>query len=239
MNNDEMFFLCMLSGAEEILGIKNPIQGLSEQEIKEKWDIISKGLYEKEILCNDESGEVCICEEYSKTASAISFPDTAFVCSEQDGEPSFVYIRGSVYLHLIHQEQLEIKSFENREDFIEFLNQKFMLTASDSDIYIELTMEEMERAVELLVEGKLPEISEDFELIEGSQEDLKSALDIFVNGKDSRDFAAYKQNQETPVSTLFRTIKTEAGTWLFKICNGSVKIFRCNPDKVLVELLNF
>lgn len=150
MSNDEIFFLCVLTGAKEILGIENPVEGFSEEETRAKWEEVSKNLYEKQILYKNRDGEICISDDYAKMSAAISFPDVAFEFQSDDGKVNYIYIRGSIYVKLIRGEDCDLKLYDNREEFIDLLNQEFMFSyCEEVDIDIELSEYEMNKAIEL------------------------------------------------------------------------------------------
>lgn len=239
MSNDEIFFLCVLTGAKEILGIVSPIGGFSEEAARAKWQEVSKDLYEKEILYNNDKGEICIKDEYEKISAAISFPDIAFDCPIMEGVSNYIYIKGSIYVLLRREEDCEVKLYENREEFITFLNKEFMLSSCDNEITIEISEEKMNKAVEFSTAGKMQQAIKIFNVMGFSTDDVRSALNVLTGFVASKDFTGYRQNQETPSQALFKTVKTQKGTWLYKILNGFVKIRRCNPDEALSEVLNF
>ncbi len=238
INNDEIFFLCVLAGAEEILGIENPVDGFSEEDARKKWEEVSKSLYEKKILYNGENDEICISDDYAKISAALSFPDIAFECPVDEGRTNYIFIRGSIYVVLGREEECELKLY-NREGFINFINHEFMFSSCENEISIEISEDEMNNSVEFYTADKLEQALEVFDGRGSNAEDLKLMLELFVSNNCSKDFIGYRNNQETPSQALFKTLKTEAGTWLFKVWNGNVKICRCNNDKALSEVLGF
>lgn len=241
MNNNDLFFLCVLTGAQDLLGIENPVEGLSEEGAKAKWDEVSKGLYESKILYDDNSGNICINDDYAKISTAISFPDIAFGYSVDDTTVSYIYIKGSIYVQLIRKDDLVLKMYDTREDFISFLKNEFMLSSfedNEDNIFMEISEEEMDRALEQYTKGDL-NITDIFDGKDLDTERLQCALSAFTQHICSTDFIGYRNNQETPSQALFKIAKTEDGTWLFKICNRIVKLCKCNSDKALSEIINF
>jgi len=230
----------VLTGAEEILGIENPTEGFSEEEAKKKWGEVSNNLYENQIIYNKNS-EIHISDYYAKISEAISFPDVAFEYTRDAQEKNYVYIRGSIYVSLKKRkdEELKIKLYDNREDFIEFLIKEFMLSHCDSDISIMLSEFEMDKALDFHRKGKPEQALELFNQKDFDFDELQIAIELFLENKCSIDFIGYRNNQETPSQALFRSIKTEKGTWLYKIWNSNTKICKCSIDKALSEALYF
>lgn len=142
MSNDEIFFLCILTGAEEILGIENPTVGFSEEETRKKWEEVSNYLYENQIIYN-ENDEIHISDYYARMSEAISFPDVAFEYSIDEKKKNYIYIRGSIYVSLKKDKELRLKLYNNREDFIEFLCNEFMFSPCDNHLSIELSEYDM------------------------------------------------------------------------------------------------
>jgi hypothetical protein len=239
MTNDEIFFLCVLTGAKEILGIKNPIDKFSLEIAKEKWQRVSEGLNQKGIIYNNDEGRICICDEYLKISTALSFPDVAFDCSLVGGESSYIFIKGSIYVHLVRREECDLRLFNNRGELIEFLSKEFMFSFCESVVSIVISVDDMDKALELFINGKMQQAIAIISEKGFNSEDVQLALTVFTGNDASRDFIGYRQNQETPSDALFKSIKTEDGTWLFKIWNDNVKMIRCNPDEALSEVLNF
>lgn len=64
-------------------------------------------------------------------------------------------------------------------------------------------------------------------------------LDVFVNNTTSKYFMGHKRNKEVPSQMVLKTVKTEEGTWIFKILDGNMKICKYNIEKSLAEVMNF
>ena len=241
MTNDELFFLCVLTGAQELFGIEIPVEGLNEEGAKAKWEEVSKGLYESKILYDDQNGNICIRDDYAKISAAISFPDIAYEYAPDDLSTKYIYIKGSIYVQLIRKDDLQLKMYDTREDFISFLNKEFMIAYcedNEENIFIQISEEELDKALEYFTNSySIP--ANIFEGTELNIETIHSALSAFTQNISFIDFVGYRNNQETPSQALFKITKTEDGTWLFKICKGNIKMLKCNAGKALSEIINF
>ena len=239
MSNDEVFFLCLLTGAKEIIGIKNPIDGLSEEEAKEKWHEVSKSLYDKKMIYSNDNGDIQINDMYAKISAAISFPNIVFSYTTEEGTENCIYIKGQIYLRLERGEECEIKIYEDRNEFIAFLNQVFMFSSCENDISMEITTENMDKSLELFMEENIEGAVEIFEKAEIDKDVANVVLDVFVNNTTSKCFMGHKRNKEIPSQVILKTVKTEEGTWIFKILDNNMKICKYNIEKSLAEVMNF
>jgi hypothetical protein len=239
VNNDELFFLCVLTGAEEIIGLDNPIVGLNEEEVENYWLEVSSALYDKKVIYRNEANEICINGEYSKIAASVAFPDVAFISSPEEAILKTIYVKGSIYLIMVKAKELETKIFENREEFLEYLNQEFMLISCNNEISMNIATYDFDESVKLYMTGDILQALDIFVKGDIDISEAQLALKEFVNNTESREFIGYRKNQEIPSEALFKTVKTQEGTWLFKIQNDQTHIFRCGIQKSLGELLNF
>ena len=113
-----------------------------------------------------------------------------------------------------------------------------MFVTCENDINIEISAEDMEKAVKLTIAGEIKKATGCLKEIGVDEEKARLALDIFSNYREARDYIGVSPNQETPSEIIFKTVKTEEGTWIYKLSRDTMKIRRCNPAEALSEVLN-
>src|SRR5690554_3125002 len=239
MTKEELFFLCVLTGAKEIIGLDSPVEGLNEVETKTRWKTLSEGLYEKGWLYNDTNGQLTIKDEIAKIATTVAYPDVIYITSLEKEDSHYIYIKGDAGFQLSSKEDTEMKQLDKKDELISYLNQHFQLSSCESEVYLETTTENMDLAVAQLVEGNIQDAIQTLEISDKNVAHAQSALQLFVDQRSAKDFIGYRANQETASEAWFKTVKTEEGTWVFRIKNAMVRIYRKNPHEALVDILNF
>jgi hypothetical protein len=195
---------------------------------------------------------VYICPDQEKTDS---FSELTFVCPTKGGKIEFsdlilldatkalkakyIYLKGTTYLQLNQEVECRIKLFAGRDEFIEMLKKEFMFTGCENKITIEIAADEMDKAVELARAGEIIKAAECLKENGVAEENAQLALELFTKNRQAKDFIGVRPNQETPSEVLIKTVKTEEGTWIYKLWRNTMKIRRCNPAEALSEVLNF
>ena len=117
IENDEMFVLCLFSGAIDITGLTNPIEALIDDDAEKRLDEIMDSLYSNAIIHKDSDDNICIKDKYAKIAAVISFPDTFYVLEENEWLQDYFYIKGSVCAYMKSNDSPRLGVYENSKDF--------------------------------------------------------------------------------------------------------------------------
>ncbi|MFP4697780.1 MAG: hypothetical protein ACLFMO_03645 [Eubacteriales bacterium] len=239
MTNNEVFYTCVLTGAKEILGVENPVEGLDKETVKKEWKKASKKLYEKKIIY-DKDDEIYINDKYAKISAAISYPELVYIHQIDEDTSKYIYIKRNLYVSLITGENFEVKLFENVDEFIEELNQNFHLTDCKEFKKMEFTSEEINKALELFVDGEKEKAIDYLKSKDVNKEEIGLIIELMMDNENyiHKDFIGIKTEEDDIKEAIFKTIKTKNGTWLLKILDDKINIFKYNKLNSLLEVLN-
>ncbi|MGF7046956.1 hypothetical protein J2T13_001458 [Paenibacillus sp. DS2015] len=244
LEREELFYLCVLSGANVLFGIEDPSIRLSQKEIRTKWSEVSTQLVGKRILSIGENQEPYIDQAYARLVTTLSFPDRVFISLKEDNEQvdvEFIHMKNDVCTQLKGEEHYEIQVTGNREDCLSLLYEEFILRDCEREVQLTIPSVWMDDVLALAESGKLRDavkLLEHYGLNDEEGEHLLRAL--FIQG-DTRVLAGYGIHEESPSETLFTCVATEKGTWVMCMKRGSecVTLFRRHPPIALEYIMNF
>lgn len=241
MTKEELFFLCVLSGASEIPGVENPVDEMNEVQVHSKWQEVSKQLYEKEYIYDDEEGRMVISDSYAQMAAIVSFPDIVYATrTVEEDVTHMIYIRGQKGVYIMNYvEEHEVHFIDNQEELLAFLQEYFLLSETKHEAGIMTSIEKMNQAISLLSEGDIEKALETLNIDDENIINGEKALSVFLDYPDQREFIGRRINQETPSEALFKTVRTDEGTWLFKMNKEHASILKMSSEKLLEEILYF
>lgn len=244
MNREELFFICMLTGAEFLFGIEDMIEGLNIEEAQAKWLKVSEHLMDKKILSYGENGEMFLDQECAKFAAILSFPDQVFACLIEEGgtvTTEFIYSRCDVYTSMKGEVDCTLKLYQEQEACVELMKESFLLTECDAEVELTLPAATVESIVTLVSMGAAQSakiLLEPYELGSVVTEDLVQA---FYENPDIRIIAGYNLLKESRSEAFFTCARTQKGTWIVcvKPDKDQVVLFRLQIHRAIANLLNF
>jgi hypothetical protein len=244
LKEEELFYLCTLSGATALLGIGDPSEGLNTEEAEDMWKKVLEQLVSNNILSSAENGEVFIDRDYLMLASVLSFPDQVFVSLTEHNEAiaaEFIHSKSGIYTHLKGEGVCEIQLYQDREDCLTLLCNQFLLTDCANEVQFKLPTSLATHALTLADAG---DVKDSALLLQEYGIDPEIALDLanaFYKNLDSRIVAGYYLDPEGPSEMLFSVAKTEQGTWVIRMKpdGDQVILFRLHPDNALKYIIDF
>ncbi|GAA0387996.1 hypothetical protein [Paenibacillus motobuensis] len=242
--NEELFYLCMLAGAESLLGIEDLRGNLDTEEIRNKWIAVSDRLIHKGILSFEENSELYIDSDYAELISVLAFPEQAFACLlEENDEVSleFIHSRHGKYTSLKGEENCEVELFLERDDSFKLLVEHFLLSDCLEELQFDLPAEIINYAFALAGTGAVKSSAmmlEPYGLKYEVAEELTRAV---YDESLCRIVAGYRFDREHPAEALFHCLKTQQGTWITCMRQGreQVRLFRQRPEAALRQIIQF
>ncbi|WP_026478109.1 hypothetical protein [Alkaliphilus transvaalensis] len=249
LNNNELLFLCVLAGAEEIIGVDNPLEDANEDEIAKHWEVVSKNLLERGYLVNDEEGQIHIVEEMEKILSVIAFPDVALVNTisiNNDEEIQYLFIKSYLAISMKNNGECIIDTFEEVEDFNTYLIDFYGLAEleeSDMKYMVSIASKDFDKALEFAMKGDSPKAGE-VVAVEGiPQEELTLMFDALVKDEESIKITAFKNEEEQTIQAMLNISKLNGKAWMVKTKGTEdyerVSIYKSNPKEMINSLFAF
>ncbi|WMT42025.1 hypothetical protein RE628_06205 [Paenibacillus sp. D2_2] len=240
---EELFYLCMLVGAESLLGIEDLRGNLDSDEPRNNWIAVTERLIHKGILSYEGDSELFIDSDYAELVSVLAFPEQAFACLiEDDGEISleFIHSRHGKYTRLRGEESCEIELLPER-DCSELLKEQLLLSDCIEELQFDIPAEILNYAFALAGTGAVKSSAimlEPYGLNYELAEELSRAVH---DGTLCRVVAGYRFNRDQPIEALFHCVRTEQGTWItcMRQDREQVRLFRQRPEVALKQIIQF
>lgn len=244
LNKEELFFICMLSGAEFLLGIEDMIEGLNIEEARDKWLEISEHLMVKKLLSCSENGEMLLDQECAKFAAILSFPDQVFACLVEEGgnvTTEFIHSRGGIYTSMKGEESCELHLYQEQKACVDLMKESFLLTECNTEVQLTLPAETVETVLTLASMGAFQSATILLEPYELGAEVTEDLVQAFYENPDIRIIAGYNLLEESRSEALFTCARTQKGTWIVcvKPDKDQVTLFRLQIHRAIANLLDF
>lgn len=249
MENDELFFLCVLAGAKDVVGIENPLEDKDDETVKKKWDEISIKLFEKKYLFKNEKDEFEMDEEISKVISVILFPDVVLTVAKEDPQGNddlgYIYIRSYMCVHLENNGSCVINTYEQESKFLSFVTDYlgFVNYDDNTEKYMIVTTSAiLDKAIRYAMKGKLKKGVKTISQQGISKNEMINMLDAISNSNNKIQIMAYR-NVENETEAIFSIAKTEKGIWLLKLTSATdyekASIYKSDSEEMINALIVF
>lgn len=244
LKEEELFYLCTLSGATSLLGIKDPTEDLSLEDAESKWKKVMEQLMSNNILSSEESGEIYIDRDYLMLASVLSFPDQVFVSltvQENTITAEFIHSKSGIYTYLKGEENREILLYQDTQECLDLLYDQFLLTDCDLEVQFKLPSSLATHALTLADAGDVKDSALLLQEYGMEPEIARDLAGAFYKNLDSRIVAGYYLDPESPSEILFNIAKSEQGTWIMRMKpdGDQVMLFRLRPENALKYIIDF
>lgn len=243
---EELFFLCIYSGAEVLFGLNNPLEGLERQKAEVKWDGISKQLKEKQILIpTNEEHQLYITQDYAAFVEVLSFPEHVFTClveADDVATAKLVFYRAESLVFLKEQEgKCEIQ-YCSWEEGIPQLRRQLLLSECGTEAELYLPTDEANYALSLAGAGERG-LAELLLQKNGVERGIAAEIiDAFGNGADTQVIAGFDLGLDSGMigEALYTCVKSNEGTWMLEMRpeQEQVFLFKRKMEAVLDHLFH-
>ncbi len=251
LSKEEIYFLSVLAGAQEVLGIEDIFMDQSDEEvIQKKWSQISKGLLEKGYIIQHEENNLTIQEEIAKFLSVILLPEVALAVSSSEteaGTPSdYIYVKPYMAVHLHNGKECVLTTFEGKSDFFNFIEEFFgfpRLDLSSNQYMLTISAKELDQVFESVYLGKGQEGLAYLQGYGVSDSELESMIKTLVNPKTGKTILAFRFSDKGESQALIKVATSDYGVWLLKTKSEDeyeyASIYRLGKDEMAAALFSF
>ncbi|TYQ16035.1 UNVERIFIED_CONTAM: hypothetical protein Cloal_2537 [Acetivibrio alkalicellulosi] len=251
LENDELYFMCALAGADEVLGIGEPLEKIEKPTVEEKWNEVEKRLKNKQYITRESDGKKILKDDICLIVSVISFPNIVYSVTRRNSNGNkstgHIYIKPYMCVHLETQDNktYTINTYERIDDFKLFLSTylNFInLKETDEKYFISTTSKTIDYALECVNFGNLKKGVDIIADSGISKREITEMLNAYSNVEKTIQVSAF-MNEEEKKEALFSISFNEKSTWMMKLTSTDefekTSIYKSDKDEMIKALFAF
>ncbi|AWB43482.1 hypothetical protein DCC85_04090 [Paenibacillus sp. CAA11] len=248
LHKEELYFLCMIAGAESVLGMEDVTAGLNEKELRSKWRRVAAKLEQKGSLTRTDHGEWYIDEKLAEAIAIISWPDQVYASLVENEDAmtlSFIHVKSGFCTQMQGEDTLFIQVNKDPKDVRTLLEQQFMLSEETAAAEVELVLpaELLSEVLTLAAAGARKSAAILLEPYDLGGETVGDLLDAYYENPDAKVIGGYHlaEHSGSLCEALFTCVRSSSGTWVtvMKPDRANMLLMRKAAETALTDIIDF